>query len=269
MKSLFSYESHELESKMIPIKFQKDHTGFMHNFFNWHRELEFLYVVHGSGIFVSDANSFELSEGDIFAINVNSIHTVSPKDELLYHCMIVDAQFCIENGIPVDEITFKNKISDSTAAKLYKNIGEESEGKNDYSVAGIRTSVLLFMLHLVRNHICDVTDSHRKTGKKSIENMRNAIEYIRAHFTEKISLDDIAGRVGLSKCHFAREFKKLMGITPVGYINMLRCDTAMKMLSGGKQTVSEIQLSCGFDNASYFAKVFKKHFGKSPVEFLP
>lgn len=265
----YSYESHKLGNKEIPFTLHSDTVvEGIGNAFNWHRETEFLYVLEGSGTFVSDASSFEVSVGDVFAINANSIHTCRSETGIRYHCLIVDYDFCIENGINTDEIVFENKISDTVASSLFESIIKEFKNKDKYSNAAIRSSVLAFLVYLARNYTLDPSERKNYIGKKTIENMRAAVDYIRHHFTEKLSLDDIADYVGVSKCHFAREFKKLMGITPIGYINMLRCETAAKMLSGGKYTVGEIQLSCGFENASYFTKVFKEYMGETPVSVL-
>ncbi len=264
----YTYELHRLESKALPFILPDKTTEGMFNIFNWHREIEFLYVTQGSGIFMSDADSFELSKGDIFAVNSNCMHTTREEKKLGYRCFIVDAQFCIDNGIRIDEIVLNPKISDPKAAELFEDIIEQYKYDDEYCVAAIRSSVLAFLVYLVRNHAYADGPHGKEAAKKSVRNMRAATDYIKNHFNERLTLDEIASYVGLNRCHFAREFKRLMGITPVNYINMLRCETAMKMLRGGKYTVGEIQLRCGFDNASYFTKVFKKYFGKTPVSFL-
>ena len=57
-------------------------------------------------------------------------------------------------------------------------------------------------------------------------------------------------------------------MTPVTYINLLRCYEAKKLLKTNKFTIKEVSEKCGFFNYSYFAKTFKKHIGVLPSECM-
>ena len=91
------------------------------------------------------------------------------------------------------------------------------------------------------------------------------MKYINSRLTEHVSVDDIADHISISKYHFCREFKKETGYTVVGYINLMRCLKAKKLLASGEYTVSEAARECGFENLSYFSKTFKTVTGTLPA----
>ena len=96
-----------------------------------------------------------------------------------------------------------------------------------------------------------------------------AIQYIRHHFVEKITLDDIAKYAGAGKTYLCYLFQDKMGISLWEFLNQVRIERAKFYI----QTMSNVQISevaamCGFENNSYFAKVFKKYGGMSPREYL-
>jgi AraC-like DNA-binding protein/uncharacterized protein (DUF3820 family) len=87
--------------------------------------------------------------------------------------------------------------------------------------------------------------------------------YIKENLTKKLTLDEIAANVGLSKYYFLRQFKKITGYTVIDYVNIIRCEYAQELLRSEKYKVKEVALLCGFDNFSYFTNVYKKYTGKN------
>jgi len=92
-----------------------------------------------------------------------------------------------------------------------------------------------------------------------------AIEYLKLNFTEDLTVDDIAGVVGLSKAYFMREFKKITGYTLNQFQTNLRIENAKRSLC--TKTVTETAYSVGYNNPNYFSTVFKRQTGLSPQAF--
>ena len=82
---------------------------------------------------------------------------------------------------------------------------------------------------------------------------------------EKITMDDVAKFVNISKYHFCRQFRKETGYTVVGYINLLRCTKAEKLILHKGFSVSQAAIACGFDNVPYFSRTFGKIMGYLPA----
>ena len=61
-------------------------------------------------------------------------------------------------------------------------------------------------------------------------------------------------------------FKEITGQTPLWHLNYIRLRSAKALLKSGKENITETALKCGFNDASYFCKLYKKYFGKSPKQ---
>ncbi|MFZ2655295.1 MAG: AraC family transcriptional regulator [Victivallales bacterium] len=96
-----------------------------------------------------------------------------------------------------------------------------------------------------------------------------AIEYMRKNYRRAFSMPEIAEAVGIGVSRFNDKFKEETGLTPADYLNRLRCDKAMEMLSSGRYSVTETSFSSGFTSSQYFAKVFRKYTGRNPASFIP
>jgi len=94
-----------------------------------------------------------------------------------------------------------------------------------------------------------------------------AQQWMEAHLTEKMSMENLAGHVGISPRHFIRRFKKATGESPLNCLQQMRIETAKKILETRTDRVDEITRSIGYENSSTFRKLFKKYTGLSPREY--
>ena len=102
--------------------------------------------------------------------------------------------------------------------------------------------------------------------QSSDENIKRSVEYIETNYSKKLTLEQIAEEAGFSKYYFARQFKKVTGMTVVGYLNLIRCTKAKKLLEQGQYSVLQVANRCGFENASYFSKTFRQIMGMLPSD---
>lgn len=94
-----------------------------------------------------------------------------------------------------------------------------------------------------------------------------AIRYVKQHFQEKISLQDTAESVHLSPSYFSKLFKLEMSTTFSEYLNEIRIEEAKKLLLSTEQSLGDVGFECGFEDQSYFTKVFKKSVGIAPSRY--
>ncbi|MDG5816521.1 AraC family transcriptional regulator [Chitinispirillales bacterium ANBcel5] len=97
--------------------------------------------------------------------------------------------------------------------------------------------------------------------------INRAVEFIWAHYGEKMTLADLSRVACLSPSHFARLFKTETGLSPGDYILKTRLDCAKRMIRAGDYCISEIALRCGFNSSSYFSHCFRREFSQSPLQF--
>lgn len=97
--------------------------------------------------------------------------------------------------------------------------------------------------------------------------IKPVFSYIHKNFRKTISISEIAAVAGYSECYFMSMFKKITGYTFVEYLNIIRIENARKLLVESDMSVSEIAWQSGFNNLSYFIRLFKKKFDCSPLKY--
>lgn len=98
--------------------------------------------------------------------------------------------------------------------------------------------------------------------------LETVIEYVGENLSSKVSLDEMARIVGLSKYHFARTFHSTTGLSPHQYILRYRIERAKYLLSRDDDSLSSIAYSCGFSDQSHFTRTFRQIIGSTPNQFL-
>ncbi|MCX7788772.1 MAG: PocR ligand-binding domain-containing protein [Spirochaetes bacterium] len=102
---------------------------------------------------------------------------------------------------------------------------------------------------------------------KHIDVLHKAMDYIKRNYHRKITLKDVAEYVKLSASYFSRLFKTEMAMTFTHYLNRVRIEQSKSLLLNESIPLVDIALLTGFEDQSYFTKVFRKHVGISPGKF--
>ena len=95
------------------------------------------------------------------------------------------------------------------------------------------------------------------------EILQKVVKYIEMHITEPINLSDAAGETGVSSAYLSTIFKKEIGYNFIEYVNLRKTELARQMLQEGKM-VYEVSELLGFENSTYFSRVFKRYTDVSP-----
>ncbi len=259
-----TYEPHIIKDPLIPFIFHADtatHDSKM-CYMNWHTNIEILYCTEGEGFVNCETKRYPFSKGDIFVVNSNELHSFNTDGEMKYFCLILDRDFCINNGIDTEYIRFTELIKDKELERLYNGVVEAYNYFGICRATKIRCAVLELLIRLRTCHTQNSIGQHNDKNP-NIERIKRAMVYIRQNLSKVITLDEISNHVGISKYYLTREFKKITGQSAFEYINILRCKEAKRMISEG-QTVSSAARSCGFENLSYFSRTYKKYIGLSP-----
>ena len=94
-----------------------------------------------------------------------------------------------------------------------------------------------------------------------------AIEFMRAHIDEPISLNDIAGAVNRSASHLARQFRASVGVPPHQYLLVMRIKLAQNLLQTTGDSIAEIAFACGFSHQEHLTRVFRRWCNTTPATF--
>ena len=138
------------------------------------------------------------------------------------------------------------------------------ENKNTSAMRSDGTA-LLMLADLIRYFsVYSLPGTTTGTGQSN-DILRKIISYVNEHYTEKLSLEEVANQVGFSREYFCRFFKQHMGITFLRYLNEVRISHAGRILMNTDKSISEVMQESGFTNQTYFLTVFSKRFyGMTP-----
>lgn len=262
------HEEYEFSTENLPFVFNADlkrsrYISIKEN--NWHDNLEIQICTEGEGMVLLDGKMLSFTPNDIVVVNANVIHYTGTDTNLTYSCLIMSNEFCRQVDIKPSVLNFEPIIKSSVLADLLTQLREIYLNPNTTCrKAKLNQIALKILIELAEHHT--VQEATTTVATKKYETVKSAISYIRDHYSQKITLDDIAKVVLCDKYTLCREFKKLTGQTIVENLNNYRSIKAIEYLSDG-YTVTQTASLCGFDNLSFFTKMFKRYIGKLPSEY--
>lgn len=193
---------------------------------------------------------------------------------------ISDAKAFLDNQIlnGASLLTHENKIylQNKTSVKNYHELFKRLDDIQLFSIkrqlmCGLQSSnSLCSILSTLSQYTIDTvySDAILKAPDKIPANLKKAIRYIRSHYTEKISLDELANYCNVSKQQLIRYFHAAFHCTPVAYITDYKISRAKELLFNQPHlSIKEISDELGFNNQHYFTKVFIKSTGESPSNY--
>ena len=220
----------------------------------------FEYVVRGTGYIETPEEKYTVKEGDFYFLN-----------KLRYHIYYADTEepyekiFVVLKGSFVDFLVSSYGISDSVYIKklhmhsLMMHIIDFLNRSGPINYDRLASLVLeLFQQAFPAPYLSKPNTNYIP------EMIKN---YIDAHITEKITLDDISNNLYISKAHIERIFKKEYGQTPLAYCAHQKIIQVASMLATTNYPVSDIAQRLGFADAKYMSKSFKKVYGLTPIEY--
>lgn len=245
---------------------------------HWHDEIEYIYVVEGRMHFTVNGEKFILEAGNGICVNSKRIHANrSPKDEycVFYYALVHPSNLCVTSYIEQKYVApiigsdsfdyFLLKKGDWTEPIMndLKEIFEEeyNEGRELEIIELSFRNLRRMYVHLKPN------SSYSTESGRYVDTYKDMLTYINEHFSEKISLEEIAiaGNVGKTLC--TKIFKKFSGRTPGDYLIHYRITESMRLLDENKLTVTEIAYNTGFNSASHFTKTFRELLGVTPNKY--
>ena len=260
----------------LPIVFHRDLLvkGDKNSFTrHWHEKMEFLYFIKGRARVCCNAEQIEAKAGNMVVINSNELHEGEAlTDTAEYYCMIVDTS--LFQGSKAEEletkyikpiyhncIVFNNIIEYSPRIKAcIENIVMEFENRATGYEFAIKAAFYQLMVILLRNHVRYVlTQNEYDKRMYALNRLNTVIEYIENNYRENITLENLSSMANVSRFHFCHLFREITGKTMIEYINSVRISQVEKLITEKNMSITEAALSCGYNDANYFSRVFKKH----------
>lgn len=231
---------------------------------------EILYFIGGNADFYIEGNAYRLKKGDIIITRPDEYHLLKLRSSSPYERIVVHFDSHILDNIKNKEnllSVFYNR------AKGEENLFSATLYPDNYwfhymdriNMMQSEDEKLLYLLPLL-NDLVKIKEENRQTKTiKNIDHASKIVNYIDAHFTERISLDMLCDKFFISKAQLTRIIKKSTGTTVWNYIHNQRLNFAHELLCEGEAPTKACENS-GFTDYTSFYKAYKKKYNKSPSE---
>ena len=254
---------------------EEEYSLYLH----WHHEMEFFYLNQGTLLFHVEDQSFELHAGEGVFIPPESIHYASNIDTVtpIFHAFVLSPDFIVS---PLDTNRYNTYIlpilhnnlqyarkltgNDSWQKDVLKHLEYifSCETEDDLYIQ----AHTLFIWNLLYKNIIINSNLTAINIYKS-EQLSSSLNYIHEHYKTNISLDALAELAHLSKGQFCRSFKELTGMSPFHYLIRYRILQSCNELLQTNRKITDIALTNGFNNVSYYNRAFLKFMGMTPKEY--
>lgn len=248
VKELLYYGYHSL-SKFGKI--QKAPVDFYH----------LTFVLEGTFTYIADGNVYNLKENDALILPPGTMRERLGGN---HNVKFVIFNFLTDKtvNIPLD-FFMKSAINKNIKdiLDIYPNIKYYSTEQEQTYETKKANNLLKNILNCILIELID--------SKKYVTNnphVKKALHYIDNNITSPISLSNVSRAIHLTKEYTAKIFKDEMNMTVTDYINEQKMNLAKEMLLSNEMTLHDISLNLGFENYSYFSKLFKKYYNRSPMK---
>ena len=106
-----------------------------------------------------------------------------------------------------------------------------------------------------------------KQKRHADQQVLSAQQWLESNFSSDFLMEELADKVGLGLRSFMRRFKQATGDTPLNYLQRVRIETAKELLRSSSLSIEQIGFRVGYEDASYFSRLFKREVGKTPGDF--
>ncbi len=248
-----------------------------------HAEVEFLFFLDGSFRVDVDDSQYNVNAGDLIICPSNSIHSVyhlnttygqyavlSVSSALLLHIFKgEDSIKCILPLLKKDiykNVHFRSYDLSDDICNVWKKILLEFEQDNPMMLSMLKAYAVELIVDIYRcfysNTVIRGTDI--VVDKETRKMIEKSIEYIKENYFRSLSPKECAYQLHVSYNTYARIFHLIVGKTFKEFLVSLRLEKAYNAIIATDLSITEIALSVGYNNSSYFAKEFKKNYGISP-----
>ncbi|WP_133257578.1 AraC family transcriptional regulator [Paenibacillus montanisoli] len=251
---------------------------------HWHEEAEFLAVESGEAVFQIGLSTYEVRAGEVLFIPGGELHGGYALNgaACTYAALVFDMEWLLSHG---DSATLQvlepirrgrllpepHAVKDTElASALYSHLERLlSLEHSDDPAKPLRLKAGLYELfaEYVSRDAFSRSEPRSPLDAHTQERLKAVLTYIDTHYARKLTIKELAHEAGMSEGHFTRVFKSFMRKTPVEYINLLRIRIAAALLAERKTSVGEAALETGFDNFSYFCKIFRTVYQCTPSEY--
>lgn len=249
---------------------------------HWHDDIEIIYIKKGSGIVSVDLKNYEVTAGSILIVLPGHLHAIfqKEKESMEYENILFLPELIVTKKSDICNFNYLTPLfsNELYLAPLfepshiyYHNIASCIDVADTYCNETpmayefvIKSQISMLFYYLMS--CCQKQPSCKETILQE-EKIKQILLFIEENYQHKISVSNAAKHLDISTSYFMKFFKSTMGSSFISYLNEYRLDRVTRLLISSNANILTIAYECGFDNISYFNRLFKKKFGMSPFHY--
>ncbi|WP_282924076.1 AraC family transcriptional regulator [Mediterraneibacter massiliensis] len=246
--------------------------------YHWHIEYEIIRIIKGQLTMTFGDSEFTAGSGDIIFVPSGALHGGIP-DHCVYECIVFNLGTLLSSNhagekffkkIENNAIQIYHHITDCDEElhEIIKFLFEAMRGKSDGYELTVIGSLYQFFGYIFSHHLYIPADRVSQKNDRRVEQLKKVLEIIETSYDQCLTLDILAKEAGMNAKYFCRFFHEMTHRTPIDYLNYYRIEQACFKLVTSNDSITEVALSCGFNDISYFIKTFKKYKGITPKKYL-
>ncbi|WP_294297207.1 AraC family transcriptional regulator [uncultured Chryseobacterium sp.] len=265
-------------SSFTSLKFLRNENIKSH-VWHYHPEIELIFVYKGSGKRQIGSNISYFSDGDLVLIGSNLPHCGMTNENTNNEYEMVlqfkpdflgETMWETPEMQKISGLLEKSKAGIVFGEKVKKEIGEKIVAMHE-AISFKRLICFLEILEELATtqdyRILNAGKYYLQTQVEDNERINMIFNYVKDHFREQITLEDVADLANMKVPSFCRYFKKITNKTFTHFVNEYRITHSLKLLAEQPLSITEVCFESGFNNFSYFNKTFKEYIKKSPSQY--
>lgn len=238
---------------------------------HWHLEYELILVRQGEFLLSLDGAGFPMEPGDCAWVGDGVIHGGTPHS-CVYECVVFDLGTLLQDTPVCSRSAGEFLAQENGCTGVFKKGGAQAGLALELVRAmegggpGYEWTTLGLMWQLMGSLLGGGARAFSESREKTLR-LKNVLTYIRDRFDSPITLGELAAVAGMNPKYFCRTFAQMTGRTPIDYLNYYRVEQAGERLAFTDRPVTEIAMNCGFNDMSYFSRVFSRYKGVTPSAY--
>ena len=246
-----------------------------------YNDYEVYYLLEGERCYFIGTKIYHLKQGSLVFVRRNVIHKTALSREAHHDRILLEiSRSYLESVFAITgELTLHDFFQDDCIilsleseeqnfiTELLLALSRELGTKNSGFRLLAKSLVAELFIYAKRMENKTNPSASSRTDDPRHRQIEQIACYIAENCCSPLSLNSIAEQFYMNKCYLSRLFKEITGFTVNGYLHARRIQKARALLVQDPMNISEISEAAGYENLTYFERVFKKHTGMSPLKY--